>query len=76
MARSEKRVAAKQRVNASVTHLSIEEQTAAFLKSGGKIQQIPTGVSGQTNLAGPKHITLGKKTAEASDATSVAANRK
>ena len=41
--------------------LSIEEQTAAFLESGGQIQQIPTGVSGQTNLSGPKHITLGNK---------------
>ena len=44
---------------------TIEEQTAAFLKSGGAIQQIPTGVSGQTNLAGPKHITLGNKNSEA-----------
>ncbi|WP_460227868.1 hypothetical protein [Aurantivibrio infirmus] len=47
---------------------TIEEQTAAFLKSGGAIQQIPTGVSGQTNLAGPKHITLGNKNSEARSA--------
>lgn len=40
---------------------SKEEMIAAFLRAGGKIQQIPTGVSGQENLAGPKHITLGNK---------------
>ncbi len=43
------------------TQRSIEEQTAAFLKCGGKVQQIPSGVTGQVNLAGPRHITLGKK---------------
>jgi hypothetical protein len=43
------------------TQRSIEEQTAAFLKHGGKVQQIPNGVTGQVNLAGPRHITLGKK---------------
>jgi hypothetical protein len=41
--------------------LSIAEETAIFLKSGGKIQQIPTGVSGQINQSGPKHIKLGNK---------------
>ena len=40
---------------------SIEEQVQAFLASGGEIQQVPKGVSGQTNTSGPKHITLGKK---------------
>lgn len=49
---------------AVVPELSIEEQTAVFLKSGGEIQMIPTGVSGQTNLSGPKHITLGNKNNE------------
>jgi hypothetical protein len=43
------------------TQRSIEEQTAAFLKSGGQVQHIPNGVTGQVNLAGPRHITLGKK---------------
>lgn len=39
---------------------SINAQIAAFLKSGGEIQQIAKGVSGQT--FGPsKQITLGKK---------------
>lgn len=43
------------------TSESIEEQVKAFLASGGEIQQVPKGVSGQTNTSGPKHITLGKK---------------
>ena len=41
--------------------LSIEEQTARFLAQGGKIQQIPLGVSGQVATSGPRHITLGKR---------------
>lgn len=40
---------------------SIEEQTAKFLASGGKVQQIPLGVSGQVATSGPRHITLGKR---------------
>ncbi|MFT5722830.1 MAG: hypothetical protein ACI9W6_003166 [Motiliproteus sp.] len=43
------------------TALSIQEQTEAFLKGGGTIQVINSGVSGQLNLAGPKHISLGNK---------------
>ncbi|WKD50483.1 hypothetical protein [Microbulbifer spongiae] len=43
------------------TSESIEAQVQAFLEKGGEIQQVPKGVSGQTNTAGPKHITLGKK---------------
>jgi hypothetical protein len=39
---------------------SINAQIAMFLKSGGQIQEIAKGVSGQT--FGPsKQITLGKK---------------
>jgi hypothetical protein len=41
--------------------ISIQEQTARFLASGGKIQQIPLGVSGQVATSGPRHITLGKR---------------
>lgn len=41
--------------------MSIEEQTARFLATGGKIQQIPLGVSGQVATSGPRHITLGKR---------------
>lgn len=40
---------------------SIEAQTARFLAQGGKIQQIPLGVSGQVQTSGPRHITLGKR---------------
>ncbi|WP_237054738.1 hypothetical protein [Microbulbifer sediminum] len=43
------------------TSESIEAQVQAFLASGGEIQQVPKGVSGQTSTSGPKHITLGKK---------------
>ncbi len=39
----------------------LEEQTARFLAAGGKIQQIPSGVSGQVQTSGPRHITLGKR---------------
>lgn len=38
---------------------SIASQVEAFLKQGGEIQQIDTGVSGQQNVSGPRHITLG-----------------
>jgi hypothetical protein len=43
------------------THESIADQVSAFLASGGKIQQIDSGISGQKNLSGPRHIVLGKK---------------
>jgi hypothetical protein len=40
---------------------SIDEQTARFLATGGKVQEIPLGVSGQVATSGPRHITLGKR---------------
>ena len=40
---------------------TIEDQVEAFLASGGKIQEIPLGVSGQVATSGPRHITLGKR---------------
>lgn len=40
----------------------LEDHVAAFLKSGGKVQQIPTGVSGQTSTSGPRQIVLSHKT--------------
>ncbi len=53
---------AKKKVPPSVeTSQSIEEQTKAFFKSGGKVDEIKTGVSGQVGLAGPRHISLGSK---------------
>jgi len=41
--------------------LSLEEQKARFYANGGKVQQIPLGVSGQVATSGPRHITLGKR---------------
>lgn len=48
------------------TSESIDEQIQQFLKAGGKIQQISSGVSGQQDGKGPKHITLGKPNAQQS----------
>ena len=44
------------------TRADLEEHIAAFLKSGGKVQQIPSGVSGQTSTSGPRQIVLSHKT--------------
>lgn len=50
------------KVIAAETHTSIDEQIAAFLKSGKKIQKIPRGVSGQTNEpGGRRHIRISNK---------------
>ncbi len=60
-----KQASAKKKQQAAIeTSQSIAEQTEAFFKAGGKIQQIRSGVSGLQSLAGPKHITLGKKPRE------------
>ena len=40
----------------------LAEHVQAFLKSGGKVQQIPSGVSGQTSTSGPRQIVLSHKT--------------
>lgn len=40
---------------------SLSEHVQAFLKSGGKVQEIPTGTSGQTNTSGPRQIVLSHK---------------
>lgn len=41
---------------------ALAEHINAFLKSGGKVQQIPSGVSGQTSTSGPRQIVLSHKT--------------
>ncbi|HTN33140.1 MAG TPA: hypothetical protein VL091_03985 [Marinobacter sp.] len=41
----------------AVTTAAIEEQTAAFLKSGGAVQYIVKGTSGQVYPAGPKQLS-------------------
>jgi hypothetical protein len=39
---------------------TIEKDIAAFLAAGNKIQQIPSGVSGQDATASRKHLVLGQ----------------
>ena len=46
---------------ATETSESIAAQIDAFLKQGGEIQKIETGVSGQKTTSGPRHITLGNR---------------
>ena len=43
------------------TQINLEEHIEAFLKSGGKVQQIPAGTSGQTTTNGPRQIVLSHK---------------
>ena len=40
------------------TREDLAEHIEAFLKAGGKVQQIPSGVSGQTSTSGPRQIVL------------------
>jgi len=56
-------MAAKKRGQAAPAETSqtIADQTAAFLKHGGKVEEVPRGVSGQTSLAARKHITISSK---------------
>jgi len=54
--------AKKKQPAAQETSESIEAQIQAFLAAGNKIEVVKTGVSGQTSLRGPKHISLGNKT--------------
>ncbi|WP_179959335.1 hypothetical protein [Marinobacter changyiensis] len=42
----------------AVTTATIEEQTAAFLKSGGAVEYVVKGKSGQITSAGSKQINL------------------
>jgi hypothetical protein len=44
------------------TSRTIADQTSAYLKGGGKVEEVPRGVSGQTSLAARKHITISSKT--------------
>ena len=39
----------------------LAEHVEAFLKAGGKVQKIPSGVSGQTSTSGPRQIVLSHK---------------
>lgn len=44
---------------ATETSDSIAKQMEEFLARGGHIEQIDSGVSGQTDYKGSRHITLG-----------------
>ncbi|GGY66069.1 hypothetical protein [Marinobacter zhanjiangensis] len=50
----------KKPTKATLTTATIEEQTAAFLKSGGAVEYVVKGKSGQYGSTGSKHINLGK----------------
>jgi hypothetical protein len=43
------------------TSQTIADQTATFLKQGGKVDEVPRGVSGQTSMVARKHITISSK---------------
>lgn len=56
-------MANKSKKDAAVSNRAdLAEHVEAFLKSGGKVQQIPSGVSGQTSTSGPRQIVLSHKT--------------
>ncbi|WP_303290436.1 hypothetical protein [Marinobacter sp. SS5-14b] len=48
----------KKPAKATLTTAMIEEQTAAFLKSGGVVEQVVKGKSGQYASTGSKQINL------------------
>ncbi len=45
----------------TISSEALAAQTEAYLKDGGKIDYVKSGVSGQQNLPGRKHITLDSK---------------
>ncbi|EMP56293.1 hypothetical protein MSNKSG1_10478 [Marinobacter santoriniensis NKSG1] len=51
---------AKKPEKATLTSATIEEQTAAFLKSGGAVEYVDKGKSGQFASSGSKQIDLKK----------------
>jgi hypothetical protein len=62
-----------------ITNADLRSQLDAdverFLKSGKKIQQIPTGVSSQDYSKGRKHIVLGKSRQQAEAASQAPAEQ-
>ncbi|MBZ0334586.1 hypothetical protein MARI_01840 [Marinobacter sp. JH2] len=50
----------KKNEKATLTSATIEEQTAAFLKAGGTVEQVGKGKSGQTFPTGSRQISLKK----------------
>lgn len=51
----------KKKVAVENSREDLARHVADFLKAGGKVQQIPTGVSGQTSTSGPRQIVLSHK---------------
>jgi len=51
----------KKQQKATETSESIQAQIEEFLKSGGEINVIDSGVSGRESVRGPKHITISSK---------------
>ena len=49
----------KKQPAASETSESIEKQMQEFLARGGQIEKVESGVSGQAQQTGPRHISLG-----------------
>ncbi len=47
------------RVSTQDMRKSIEADVKAYLKSGKKIEQVPTGFTNQDPLGGRRHIVLG-----------------
>ena len=58
MATKTKTAAKKKQPAETETSSSIDAQIKEFLASGGAIEQIKTGVTGQQNMPGPRHINL------------------
>ncbi|MGO3346159.1 MAG: hypothetical protein ACTIM4_12925 [Marinomonas sp.] len=54
----------KKQPAASETSESIEKQMQEFLARGGQIEKINSGVSGQSQLTGSRHISLGNNKAK------------
>ncbi|ETX09605.1 hypothetical protein MUS1_06680 [Marinomonas ushuaiensis DSM 15871] len=55
----------KKQPAASETSESIEKQMQEFLARGGQIDKIDSGVSGQSQLTGSRHISLGNSKTKA-----------
>lgn len=72
------RNAAPKRKAATETRETLQSKVDDFLQSGGEIQQIPSGVSGQPSMGAKKPSPFAKKSAPAAPAASepVAAEKK
>jgi hypothetical protein len=55
-------MASKPKKDAAPDHkINLAEQVEAFLKAGGTVKKIPSGISGQTTTSGPRQIVLSHK---------------